>query len=111
MRRTMFLMMLFATAAATATAQTQPRQACDLLSVADVEATLGVSPLRSFDQGSRSRNSNVKPGELCVFEKVANTTVFMISLRYVDAPDADAITNWLKMVDTKTYNKARPVAG
>jgi len=53
MRPTLVLMM--ALAAAAASAQTPRRQACELLSVADVEAAIGVSPLRSFDQQKTGR--------------------------------------------------------
>ena len=79
MRPTLVLMM--ALAAAAAAAQTTRRQACELLSVADVEAAIGVSPLRSFDQQ--------KTGKHCRFEKAGNQLFFFeIFVEYVDPPDA-----------------------
>ena len=75
------LVLIMALAAAAAAAQTTRRQACELLSVADVEAAIGVSPLRSFDQQ--------KTGKHCRFEKAGNQLFFFeIFVEYVDPPDA-----------------------
>lgn len=89
-------------AAATATAQTARKNACELLSTADVEAVLGVAPLRASDP--------LNKGEYCRFEKTPGQTAFSVEARYTEAADADAVLKWLKGVETKTYNKARPAA-
>jgi hypothetical protein len=96
--------------ASSATAQTARKTACELLRVADVEAALGTSGLRSIDPALTGRSS-AKPGVLCLFEQGANRLVFQVTVQYTDAPDADAVTAWLKSVETNTFNKARPAAG
>jgi hypothetical protein len=96
--------------ASPANAQTARKSACELLSVADVEAALGVSPLQAIDPASR-RQTSMKAGTFCSFEKAPNQQVFSILVEYADAPDADAVTKWLKGIETNTYDKARPASG
>jgi len=108
MRGTLLLIVLLVPSLATA--QASRKNACDLLSAADVEAVIGVSPLEAVDPALRGRASS-KPGELCLFEKAGNQSAFQINLEYTGASDADAVTKWLKVLDTKTYFKARPATG
>ena len=96
-------MSVLAATATTATAQAPRKQACELLAVADVEAVTGVSPLRASDP--------TKTGKNCRFEKVVDQPILSINLEYTDPPDADAVNKWLKTMETKTFNKARPAAG
>jgi TPR repeat protein len=101
MRATMFVVLAFV--AATVAAQTPRKNACELLSTADVEAVLGIAPLRAFDP--------LNKGEYCRFERLPGQAAFSVEARYTDVADADAVLKWLKAVETKTYNKARPAAG
>jgi len=101
MRSTVFIVL--AVVAATVAAQTPRKKACELLSTAEVEAVLGVAPLRAVDP--------LNKGEYCRFEKSPGQGVLSIEARYTEVPDADAVLKWLKAVETKTYNKARPAAG
>jgi TPR repeat protein len=103
MRQALLLIMVLAATTTTATAQAPRKKACELLSIADVEAVTGVSPLRALDLGMTGQN--------CTYEKVASVSVFSVSLTYTDAPDADAVIKYLKIVDTQTIAKARPAAG
>jgi TPR repeat protein len=107
MRGTLFLILFVASSAA---AQTPRKPACELVRVADVEAALGVSPLRAVDPATQLRSS-LKPGQSCSFEKAPNQQVFSVYVEYADAPDADAVTKWLKMIETTSYDKARPALG
>jgi TPR repeat protein len=103
--------LLLAIAATTAAAQGPRREACDLLSAADVEAVLGVSPLRAVDPASRFRAGVLTKGKSCGFEKVEQVSTFTVSVSYTDAPDADAVLKYLAMVEKQTYNKPRAVPG
>jgi TPR repeat protein len=47
----------------------------------------------------------LKTGASCSFEKAPNQQVFSILVEYADAPDADAVTTWLKVIETRTYEK------
>ena len=108
MRGTLPLLILLV--ASSATAQTPRKAACELLRVADVEAALGISPLRAIDPASRLQSS-LKIGASCSFEKAPNQQVFSILVEYADAPDADAVTKWLNVIETRSYDKARPASG
>ena len=101
MRSTVFIVL--AVVAATVAAQTPRKKACELLSTAEVEAVLGIAPLRTVDP--------LNKGEYCRFEKSPGQGVLSIEARYTEVPDADAVLKWLKAVESKTYNKARPAAG
>jgi len=101
MRATVFVVLAFV--ASTVAAQTPRKKACELLSTAEVEAVLGIAPLRASDP--------LNKGEYCRFEKAPGQAAFSVEARYTDVPDADAVLKWLKVVETKTYNNARPVAG
>ena len=76
MRATVFLIAVLT--ATTVTAQTPRKKACELLSAADVEAVLGVSPLRSVDPSNTGKN--------CLFQKVVNQSVFTISSNTLTPP-------------------------
>jgi len=102
MRASVFVVVLVLAAATTA-AQSPRKKACELLSAADVEAVLGIAPLRAFDP--------LNKGEYCRFEKAPGQAAFSVQAQYTDVPDADAVLKWLKAVETKTYEKARPAAG
>jgi len=103
MRATAFLILLLA--ATTATAETPRKKACDLLSAADVEAVFGLSPLRQSDPANN--------GTSCKFEKNVNRTVFYfgVFVAYTDAPDADMVNKFLKGMETRSYDTARPAPG
>jgi TPR repeat protein len=101
MRAKVFVVLAFI--AATVAAQIPRKSACELLSTAEVEAVLGIAPLRASDP--------LNKGEYCRFERVPGQAAFAVEARYTDVPDADAVLKWLKAVETKTYNKARPAAG
>jgi hypothetical protein len=77
MRASVFVVVLVLAAATTA-AQSPRKKACELLSAADVEAVLGIAPLRAFDP--------LNKGEYCRFEKAPGQAAFSVQAQYTDVP-------------------------
>ena len=104
-------------------AYAQNKTACDLLSKADAEAVLGVTlqppkptePFRSLLDPDFTRGT---PDQACSFTnfvpnqpKPAKVVSFLLEVRYSATPDAHAVDETHKQVDTRTYDHPTDLPG
>jgi len=85
-----------------ARAQVPHKRACDFLTEADVSAGLGRTvggPRDPWNDGRTCTYAAQSPGP------------FNVSIAYSDAPDAEAVAKFLKVVDAKSFRTATPLPG
>jgi len=106
-------------------AYAQHKTACELLTKADAEAVLGVAlPPPRADTPFRSLLDNADfitgtPGQMCYFTnyqsnnapKPTKVVAFNFEVRYAATPDAHAVEEVHKQVDTRTYDHPTDLPG